>query len=53
MKIEVKKKYKLGAAPTVRRFVVSEAYSGEKKLSELLTELLCREYGKREENNNK
>jgi hypothetical protein len=33
-----------GAVPATRRFVISESYSGERKLSELLTELLCEEY---------
>ena len=42
-----------GAALTVRRFVIKETYSGERKLSELLTELLCAEYRKREEKANK
>jgi hypothetical protein len=42
------KKSKRGAAITARRFVINETYGGKRSLSDVLAELLCAEYCRRE-----
>jgi hypothetical protein len=49
--MKANKKSKRGADKTVRRFIVTEVYGGNRKLPDIFSDLLCSEYCRKEQKN--